>query len=244
MIDPYTEIHFSGGEPMMQEDHYQFLELLIKLNKTDVKIRYNTNLTTYKLKNYHAFELLQKFDNVFMVGSIDAMGIQGEYIRKGFSWEGALDWIKTCKEYLPNIDYGISSVFQVLNASAAVDLHRYMCEDDLFRRKDGSNFGFYLNTLHEPRWLRASILPPDYKKEVTDKINAHIDWLEQTQVKDFHFYKFVEHWTSAINMMNSVDQTHIIPHFYKKTLELDNIRDESFEEIFPELHARMKIYDR
>ena len=98
--------------------------------------------------------------------------------------------------------------------------------------------------MHEPRWLRASILPPDYKKEVTDKINAHIDWLEQTQVKDFHFYKFVEHWTSAINMMNSVDQTHIIPHFYKKTLELDNIRDESFEEIFPELHARMKIYDR
>jgi hypothetical protein len=45
-------------------------------------------------------------------------------------------------------------------------------------------------------------------------------------------------------MMNSVDQTHLIPYFYKKTLELDNIRDESFEEIFPELHARMKIYDR
>jgi radical SAM protein with 4Fe4S-binding SPASM domain len=244
MVDPYTEIHFSGGEPMLQEDHYRFLELLIKLNKTDVKIRYNTNLTTYKLKNYHAFELLQKFDNVFMVGSIDAMGIQGEYIRKGFSWEGALDWIKTCKEYLPNIDYGISSVFQVLNASAAVDLHRYMCEDDLFKRKDGSNFGFYLNTLSEPRWLRASMLPADAKEEVTDKIKAHIDWLNQTQVKDFHFQKAVEHWENAITLMNSVDNTRLIPDFYKETRLIDGIRAESFEEIFPELHARMKIYDR
>jgi radical SAM protein with 4Fe4S-binding SPASM domain len=163
MVDPYTEIHFSGGEPMMQEDHYLFLQLLVDMGKTKVKLRYNTNLTTYTLKDYNAFEMLKNFDNVFMVGSCDAMGKEGEYIRKGFSWELALEWIKTCKEYLPNADYGISAVYSSLNASSSVDLHRYMCESELFKRGDGKNFGFYLNTLHEPKYLKTTLLPPDVR---------------------------------------------------------------------------------
>ena len=82
MIDPYTEIHFSGGEPMMQEEHYLFLKLLVDRGNTQTKIRYNTNLTVYTLKDYNAFEMLQHFDNVFIVGSIDAMGTEGEYTSK------------------------------------------------------------------------------------------------------------------------------------------------------------------
>jgi pyruvate-formate lyase-activating enzyme len=244
MVDPYTEIHFSGGEPMMQEDHYLFLQLLLDMGKTKVKIRYNTNLTMYSLKEYHAFEMLQHFNNVFIVGSIDAMGAQGEYIRKGFNWEKALEWLKTCKQYLPNIDYGVSAVFELFNASAAVDLHRYMCESDLFKRGDGSNFGFYLNTLHDPEWLRTTLLPLDVKKVVTEKINKHIEWLNETQPHDIHYDVYIDHWKNAITLMNSKDETCNIPRFYKETHLLDGIRNEKFEEVFPELHEKMKLYDK
>lgn len=244
MVDPYTEIHFSGGEPMMQEDHYQFLQLLLDMGKTKVKLRYNTNLTTYTLKDYNAFEMLKGFDNVFIVGSIDAMGKQGEYIRKGFNWELALEWLKTCKEYLPNADYGISAVYSLFNASASVDLHRYMCESKLFKRGDGKNFGFYLNTLHEPYWMRTTVLPEDVKAEITNKIQKHIDWLRDTQDHDFHYDVFVDHWKNAITLMNSKDDTSIISKFYEETHVLDEIRNEKFEEVFPELHERMKPYDK
>lgn len=244
MVDPYTEIHFSGGEPMMQEDHYLFLQLLLDMGKTKVKIRYNTNLTTYTLKDYHAFEMLKHFDCVFIVGSIDAMGAQGEYIRKGFNWESALEWIKTCKEYLPNADYGISAVFELLNASSSVDLHRYMCENDLFKRSNGSNFGFYLNTLHEPGWLKTTLLPPEVKLEVTEKINKHIEWLAETQDHDMHYDVYIDHWKNAITLMNSADHSKFIPNFYYETRLLDNIRDEKFEDVFPELHEKMKKYDK
>ena len=243
MVDPYTEIHFSGGEPMMQEDHYAFLQLLIDMNKTTVKIRYNTNLTSYTLKDYHAFEMLKNFHNVFMVGSIDAIGAKGEYIRKGFEWEKALDWIKTCKEYLPNADYGVSAVYSLLNASESVDLHRYMCDSELFKRGNGTNFGFYLNTLHDPVWLRTTALPPDIKEEVTEKIQKHMAWLEETQEHDFHYDIYMEHWQNAINMMNSKDETNLIPVFYRETKLLDSIRNETFEEVFPELHEKLKPYD-
>jgi pyruvate-formate lyase-activating enzyme len=244
MVDPYTEIHFSGGEPMMQEDHYLFLQLLLDMGKTKVKLRYNTNLTTYTLKDYNAFEMLKNFDNVFMVGSCDAMGSEGEYIRKGFNWEEALEWIKTCKEYLPNADYGISAVYSLFNASAAVDFHRYMCESKLFKRGDGKNFGFYLNTLHEPYWMRTTVLPPDVKLEVTEKINKHIEWLTETQEHDFHYDVYVDHWKNAITLMNSKDDTSLIPKFYEEAHVLDNIRNEKFEDAFPELHEKMKPYDK
>jgi len=244
MVDPYTEIHFSGGEPMMQEDHYLFLQLLLDMGKTKVKLRYNTNLTTFTLKDYHAFEMLKNFDNVFMVGSCDAMGTEGEYIRKGFNWEKALEWIKTCKEYLPNADYGISAVYSLFNASAAVDFHRYMCESTLFKRGDGKNFGFYLNTLHEPYWMRTTVLPPDVKLEVTEKINKHIEWLTETQEHDFHYDVYVDHWKNAITLMNSKDDTSIIPKFYEEAHVLDGIRNEKFEDVFPELHEKMKPYDK
>jgi len=244
MVDPYTEIHFSGGEPMMQEDHYLFLQLLLDMGKTKVKLRYNTNLTTFTLKDYHAFEMLKNFENVFMVGSCDAMGSEGEYIRKGFDWEKALEWIKTCKEYLPNADYGISAVYSLLNASAAVDMHRYMCESKLFKRGDGKNFGFYLNTLHEPYWLRTTLLPNDVKLEVTEKIKKHIEWLTETQEHDFHYEVFVDHWNNAITLMNSKDDTNEIPKFYLETRVLDEIRNEKFEEVFPQLHEKMKHYDK
>jgi radical SAM protein with 4Fe4S-binding SPASM domain len=244
MVDPYTEIHFSGGEPMMQEDHYQFLQLLLDMGKTKVKIRYNTNMTVYTLKDYNAFEMLQHFDNVFIVGSCDAMGKQGEYIRKGFDWEEALQWLKTCKEYLPDADYGVSAVYSLLNASAAVDFHRYMCESTLFKRSNGTNFGFYLNTLHDPTYLKTTLLPPDVKLEVTEKITKHIEWLTETQPQDFHYAVYIDHWKNAITLMNSADHSGLIPHFYRETHLLDGIRNEVFEDVFPELHEKMKPYDK
>lgn len=242
MVDPYTEIHFSGGEPMMQEEHYEFLKLLIDMGQTKVKIRYNTNLSTYKLKNYNAFELLRNFENVFIIGSIDAMGAKGEYIRKGFDWELALDWIKTCKEQIPTIDLGISAVYSLFNCEAAIDLHRYICENDLFKKHTGDTFGFNLNVLHFPDYIRTTVLPLETKKRVTEKIQKHIEWLEQTQPRNFDYPVFMEHWNSAITLMNSSDESHMIPKFFAETQKLDTIRNESFKNIFPELYVDLIKY--
>jgi radical SAM protein with 4Fe4S-binding SPASM domain len=238
IIDTYTEVHFSGGEVMMQQDHYDFLKLLIAKGKTDVKIRYNTNLTVYQLKNDNAFELLQKFDNVFIVGSIDAMGVEGEYIRKGFNWEKALEWIKTCKEYLPNKDYGITAVYSLLNCYQAIDLHRHMCENKLFDK-----FGFYLNTLHNPSYFRTNILPPDVKLEVTEKIQNHLKWLEETQEKNFTYNQSVSHWENAIILMNSQPSDKVmLKKFLHETELLDNIRNEKFSEVFPYMYENITNY--
>lgn len=241
LIDPYTEIHFTGGEPMIQEDHYKFLQLLISKGKTKVKIRYNTNLTTHVVQGIDAFDLLKHFENVFLVGSIDAMGKQGEYIRKGFNWKDALNWFKTAKEKLPHADFGISAVYSLLNCYAAIDLHRYVCENDLFQYRS-MNFGFYLNVLHEPTYLKTTLLPAEVKDELIKKINDHITWLKDTQATDFGLLVSLEHWESAIAFMKSKDQSDLLPIFFEETTILDNLRNEKFQEVFPEIFTKLRMY--
>lgn len=243
LIDPYTEIHFSGGEPMLQREHYEFLQMLIKKNKTKVKIRYNTNLTVFQIKGFNAFDILQNFENVFIVGSLDAVGKQGEYIRKGLNWEVAMDWLRSCKKHLPNADIAISAVYSIMNASAAIDLHKLICTDELFRNSKNEVIGFYLNTLHGPEWYQVSVLPTQLKLRVISQIRDHINWLSETQDRTFNYDRAVEHWENAINTINSADNTHLIPDFYRFTRLLDSIRNEKFEELFPELHQALKDYE-
>lgn len=244
MCDEFTEIHFSGGEPMMQEEHYEFLQLLIDMGKTNTKIRYNTNLSVYQLKQYNAFELLSKFYNVFIIGSIDAMGPQGEYIRKGFDWQVAQDWIKASREQAPNANYGVSAVYNVFNCEAAIDLHRHMCESDIFTNNNGSKFNFNLNVIHAPIWMRTTILPPKTKQRVSEKITEHLKYLEDTQVKNYDYYHYVDVWKNAMIMMNSKDETNLIPLFFRETQKLDTIRNEDFKILFPELHRDFIDYER
>lgn len=244
MCDEYTEVHFSGGEPMMQEEHYEFLQLLIDMGKTKTKIRYNTNLSTYELKQYNAFKLLDKFYNVFIIGSIDAMGEQGEYIRKGFDWQIAQDWIKASKLQAPNANYGISAVYSIFNCEAAIDLHRHMCENDIFTNNNGNKFNFNLNVLHAPIWMKTTVLPPKTKQRVTEKITEHLKYLEETQVKNHDYYHYVNVWKNAMIMMNSKDETSLLPLFFKETQKLDTIRNESFKTMFPELYKDFITYER
>ena len=235
MCDEYTEVHFVGGEPMMQEEHYEFLQLLLDKGKTKVKIRYNTNLSTYKLKNYNVFDLLRKFDNVFIVGSVDAMGAQGEYIRHGFNWQEAQDWIVAAKEQGPNINFGISAVYSIFNAELAIDLHRHILDNELYRNPFGDPFNFNLNVLHEPLWMRTTILPPKTKQRVTQKIHEHLEYIDKVMVKNHEYHHCNQVWNNAMIMMNSKDDTKLLPLFYAETQKLDKMRNEDFKKLFPEL---------
>jgi radical SAM protein with 4Fe4S-binding SPASM domain len=231
------EIHFSGGEPLMQKEHYEILKLLIAKNKTKVRIRYNTNLSIQGLGDQNVFDLLEKFDNVYILGSIDAIGKQGEYIRKGFDWELALDWLTTAKKRLPKSGIGISTVYSLLNCYAAIDLCKYVFENRLAK-----NGGYHLNMVHAPSYYRTCLLPKHVKEDVTAKINELIAWLEANEdlLLDLDPSKMViGHWQNAINFMNSSDESSTLSNFFTVNKKLDAIRDESFEEVFPELFASL-----
>jgi hypothetical protein len=49
----------------------------------------------------------------------------------------------------------------------------------------------------------------------------------------------IGHWQNAINFMNSSDESSTLSNFFTVNKKLDAIRDESFEEVFPELFASL-----
>ena len=81
------EIYWVGGEPLMWERHWTVMQQLVDNGHAkNVTIRYNTNLSRTKYKNYDLYNMLDNFKNVNICASIDAIGDIGEYVRTGLKW--------------------------------------------------------------------------------------------------------------------------------------------------------------
>lgn len=81
------DIYFAGGEPLLTPFHYDVLnELINKGYAKNVRLRYNTNLSTLRYKNVDIFDLWKHFNDVEIAASIDAVGDRAEYIRYGCNW--------------------------------------------------------------------------------------------------------------------------------------------------------------
>jgi radical SAM protein with 4Fe4S-binding SPASM domain len=225
-IDYVEQIYFAGGEPIMMDEHYKILEELERRNKFNVRLIYNTNFTKTKLKDKTVFEYWKKFDSVSVGASLDAEGIRAEYIRKGTDWneveQNRKQMIQTC----PNVDFYVSATLSIMNALHLPDFHKNWTEKGLIKAKD-----FNINILTNPEYYRLDIATTNYKQQIEEKYQQHLAWL--TPQDDLR--RASNGYESALAFMNATDNTHLLDAFWKKTQQLDAIRDEYCLDILPEL---------
>jgi len=120
MLEPHyncvDEIYFAGGEPLIMPEHYQILDRLLELGRTDVNIRYSTNFSKLTYKGKHIFDYWKHFPNLELYISIDGVGKIGEYVRKGFDDKLFYDNIMAFKKSgLKVRDYGYAITYGTLN---------------------------------------------------------------------------------------------------------------------------------
>jgi len=85
------EIYWVGGEPLMFERHWTIMQQLVDNGHAkNVTVRYNTNLSRVKYKDYNLWDMLPHFKNVNICASIDGAYEVGEFIRDGLKWD---EWI-------------------------------------------------------------------------------------------------------------------------------------------------------
>ncbi len=90
------EIYWVGGEPLFWDVHWEVMKHLVDSGHSkNVWVRYNTNLSQIKYKNYNLYELLPHFKNVELFASIDGTNDIGEYIRDGLNWSNWLENLKS-----------------------------------------------------------------------------------------------------------------------------------------------------
>ena len=227
-LDYVEQIYFAGGEPLLMEEHYNILNELVQRGRTDVRLVYNTNFTHTDLKGNSVFDYWKQFDSVAVGASLDASGARGEYIRKGTNWaqveQNRRDMLRVC----PEVDFYISPTLSILNALHLPDFHRDWVEKGLIRAQD-----LNVNILQDPAHFRIDIAPAEYKGMLLARYREHMTWLSGQD----HLQRATVGFESAITFMTATDNTHLIDTFWRKTHELDAIRNESILDVIPELRA-------
>jgi len=227
-LDYVEQIYFAGGEPLLMEEHYCILDELVKRKRFDVRLIYNTNFTHTDLKGNSVFEYWKQFDSVAVGASLDASGARGEYIRKGTNWavveKNRRDMLAIC----PRVDFYISPTLSIMNALHLPDFHKEWVAKGLIRAQD-----LNVNILQDPVHYRIDIAPAEYKGILLARYREHIEWLRGQDP----LQRATQGFESAITYMNATDNTHLLDTFWRKTHELDSIRNERMLDVIPELRA-------
>jgi hypothetical protein len=90
-----------------------------------------------------------------------------------------------------------------------------------------------VNILQDPPAYRIDIATPEYKQLIKEKFQAHLEWLSPLDP----LRRATVGFESALNYLESTDNSHLIPKFWSKTQQLDEIRKENILDIIPELKA-------
>ena len=83
--------------------------------------------------------------------------------------------------------------------------------------------------LNNPRF-RMSVLPATLKEEIKAKWQKHLEWLEPQD----HIGRATEGYKSSIQFLDD-DHTNLLDEFKAFNVEFDKLRDENFDDVYPEL---------
>jgi len=241
LFDVVEYIHFAGGEPLITDEHYRILEKLIEKKQFDVKIRYSTNFTNLKYKNYDLVDMWKNFKNIELMASLDDYGSRYNYMRKGGDWNKVVENFQRLKDARlfdnSNIRWGIHPTISFWNIYYLPEFHTECIRlgmVDIRKRKDHFTTIFHLNNLMFPDYYCCQVLPSNLKEEVSKKLNDYADWCESK-------YKInSDGIRNLVIFMNQEDKSNLLNITKSMINKLDNIRNENTSDIFPFLKEIFK----
>ena len=172
-VDTIRYLEFTGGEPFMIKEHFEFLNTLIDMNVSqNIEIHYNTNGTIYPKE---AENIWYHFKHVEIAFSIDATKERFEYQRTEAKWnevEANIAKFKTLREQFTNISLQVCSTINIFNV---------MYLDEVAEWIDKQGFDFvYWNMLHDAPVHSIISLPKEAKKIVYNKlVNSNSNHVEE-----------------------------------------------------------------
>ena len=216
-----AEIYFAGGEPLMMEEHYQLLMELIKIKQTNTLLRYNSNLSILKFKEFDLCDLWKKFKYVKLAVSVDATETLGNYIRKGVRWEKLISNIRLLKKECPHIQIEIAPTISILNINSFGKMHQYFVEEGLIQIDS-----IYLNLLNRPRNYNIQILPEKEKEKAKSELYQNIKWLENNRADE----RVIDEYRSIIEYLEMNPNSEEFTLFHDYNSKIDQIRGEKYSD--------------
>ena len=212
------QIKILGGEPTMDPLVLDFLETIIDNYEILPALRFTTNGTNL---NKRFRNIMEKFEDIHIVFSIDAVGDAYEYVRTNANWSKTKKIIEEIFAKDMAKIYGFNIVLMPYNMFHLTDLL------DWFRTL--SDKGYDFETFYD--------LSEGYTTEMQGVLPEHLDFLKQTltEYSDTHQYNIDD----IMDLLNSVTfKQESFDNFVRYNNRLDEIRKTSLEN----LDSRFKQY--
>ena len=216
---PYIEdIYLTGGEPLFIPEYQDLLEYIIQKGFADnIKIRYNTNITKYDVKNLN---LWKAFKHVRLSVSIDAFGKLNDYIRYPSKWdliENNLNQIISLNKQFSNISFVVDCAVQMYNITVMPDFLLWA---------SNKHIELWFNILDRPKFLNIRVLPDLLKQKVKEEL---LPFKKDFPVKRIIDYMEKESWESYLG------------DFFRYTDFFDKSRKQNLNDILPELSSYRSV---
>ncbi|SFR06172.1 twitch domain-containing radical SAM protein [Poseidonocella sedimentorum] len=224
-------INFAGGEPLLIEGMFDFLERMVDTGRAkSLTISYNTNAT---LLPDRIARLWPAFRAIRLTASVDGVDAINDYIRAPSKWarvDSNLRYFDTHTETL-NLSGGFTtnSAIQVLNVFALEPLLHYLL--GTLRNNECPN----LSIVTHPAHLDTRILPPKLKARADLRLRELIAKLESGWPDNRHRPDLIASVTAIRNHMMGKDRSELVPEFLRWMEVMDSARGQSLARTVPEL---------
>lgn len=216
------DMYWAGGEPLMEKQHFYTLDYLIEKDLAkNIRMSYNTNITTLTHKRKNITEWWNHFKSVTVAASIDGMGDTFNYIRTNGDWNVA----KRNFEFL-RFEQSKSNVFifpsitvSILNIHQFPKFLKWCAENKWF---DNSLY-LHINFVTHPQVFCIKNLTSDKKKEMSEFMT---DYQEQLKQIDF---------ANAANALESVKNF---------MFESSDYTDKNEENLMKSARSRLDMFDK
>jgi MoaA/NifB/PqqE/SkfB family radical SAM enzyme len=218
MSDQIRYLEFTGGEPFMIREHFQFLERIVEMGIAgQVEVHYNTNGTHYP---EHAEDIWQHFKTVEIAFSIDDLGERFEYQRSNAVWsevEHNIARFDAMRARNTNIQLQTCITVNIFNIYYLVDVANWAAQQ---------NFNFvYWNMMHDAWYFSIATLPDSAKVSITQ----HLESQNIPSVYQQEFDQIIDFMNRGTSSDGSMLQM--------KIRELDQKRNQDLRIVAPEFAA-------
>jgi len=224
------QVHISGGEPLLDENHYFFLRYLNDRNLNDIELIYNSNATKLSTKDYNFIEEISNFKKVSFAISLDAAKETSSHLRSGTNWKSLKDNIDILLQQnniscFFHITISVFNVFHVTELVKEIMNNGWPAENIVF------------NYVQTPLYYNPEILPKVMKDELTHHYNNFIK--KEIVLKyglDERASKITKQFKDLLNSLHNTNEDKKQLKILKQvTSYLDNSRKENTSEVFSHL---------
>ena len=239
-------INFIGGEPLVVEEHYAWLEHIVEQGwSQNIELHYNTNGTTIPDR---LLKIWDNFRGIVLSLSIDAIGDLAYYVRFPSKWRVIEKNIKKLKEFSRTRTGVIVHTHVTLSLLNLHDLPNILewCKqqyDDWHYTWDWGNHGYqnclpHFNIVDHPNYLHMRNLPDDQKREMNTMLEQQYNKFKNARLPEWEQWA-VDNIKNLKYGLNEPADSNDWKIFLENTVASDKFRNINIVDYIPWMEGRI-----